>query len=137
MSKPNQKHAEKTIVVVDDDKAIRELIIHKLTKLGYKAIGCGEAEAAFAEFEQRIPHLVCLDLALPTSSGFEVCEFMRADPSLVDVPVLVITARVGLEDHARALEVGADEVLEKPFRFPELADHVERLLLQGRQHTEA
>lgn len=130
------RNPKKTVMIIDDDKATRELIGRKLKEWGYRTISCGEAEAAFDCFREEAPHLVCLDLALPTRSGFEVCEYMRADPCLIDIPVLVITARTGLEDHARAIEVGADEILDKPFRFNDLETHVQHLIRHGRLPTE-
>ena len=87
-----------------------------------------DAESAIEVIHSQPIDMVCLDLALPQESGFSVCRELRSKPETEAVPVLVITARTGLEDYARAMEFGADRFMEKPFKGKELLNNVRELL---------
>ncbi|MEZ4272152.1 MAG: response regulator [Myxococcota bacterium] len=121
--------AAKTILVVEDAEAVRGLIVEQLSKQGYKTLEVTDGEEALNKLRTHEVDLVCLDLALPLQSGFSVCEAIRADPLLKHLPILVITARTGLQDYSRALELGANRFLEKPFKARDLLAHVKELIV--------
>lgn len=119
---------KRTVVVVEDDPEIRKLIRKFLEKLELEVLEAGTGKAALALLEAQVPALVCLDLMLPESSGYSICERIRADARLRDVPVLMISARAMPSDRAHAEEVGANAYLIKPIRFTSFQATVLELL---------
>src|SRR5437763_14086222 len=115
-------------LVVEDDPEIRKLIRKYLEKLGFSVREAGTGKAALVLLEQIDPVLVCLDLMLPESSGYEICDHMRKTPRLKSVPVLVISARAMPTDRAQAEEVGASAYLIKPIRWVSFAATVRALV---------
>jgi two-component system, OmpR family, phosphate regulon response regulator PhoB len=119
----------KTILVVEDDPSLRKLVSRRLQQMGLEAVEVDSGEDALSWLsEHEPPCLVCLDLALPSMSGFRVCEQIRAAPRTRGVPVLVMTARTSMQDHTFALEVGANAFLEKPFKLKDFESEVNGLL---------
>jgi two-component system, OmpR family, phosphate regulon response regulator PhoB len=116
------------ILVVEDERDIAALVAYHLTKEGYRvrtAEGGHEAlEAARAEK----PDLMILDLMLPGFSGYEVLQEMRRRPELMEVPVVVLTARRDEADRVKGLELGADDYVTKPFSPRELVLRVSAVL---------
>jgi CheY-like chemotaxis protein len=120
-------------LVVEDDPEIRKLLRKYLEKLGFEVDEAGTGKAALALLETvRVPAIVCLDLMLPDSSGYVVCERIRALPRLADVPVLIISARSMPPDRAQAEEVGATAYLIKPIRWASFSETVQRLTTTAR-----
>jgi DNA-binding response OmpR family regulator len=117
--------------VVEDDPDIRKLIRRYLEKLDLDVDEAATGKAALSHLQRHKPALVCLDLMLPESSGYEICEQIRAAPSLAGVPVLVISARAMPPDRALAEEVGADAYLVKPIRASSFFTTVASLLERG------
>jgi DNA-binding response OmpR family regulator len=100
------------VLVADDDADLRELIAFTLTQAGYFVIKAGDGPAAVRHFQAEAPDLVVLDVNMPGLSGFQVCEAIRRDSR---VPVMMLTVRGEEEDLVRALGLGADDYLTKPF----------------------
>jgi DNA-binding response OmpR family regulator len=100
------------VLVADDDADLRELIAFTLTQAGYFVIKAGDGPAAIRHFQAESPDLVVLDINMPGLSGFQVCEAIRRDSR---VPVMMLTVRGEEEDLVRALGLGADDFLTKPF----------------------
>ena len=100
------------VLVADDDADLRELIAFTLTQAGYFVIKAGDGPAAVRLFQAEAPDLVVLDVNMPGLSGFQVCEAIRRDSR---VPVMMLTVRGEEEDLVRALGLGADDYLTKPF----------------------
>lgn len=120
---------KKAVLVVEDDASLRKLVCKHLEKMGYQVSEADDGEAALAWLDANpCPALICLDLALPSMSGFRVCEQVRSTPRTREVPVLVITARTTVQDHTFALEMGADAFLEKPFKLKDFENEVKALL---------
>jgi DNA-binding response OmpR family regulator len=113
------------ILVVDDDPDLLALVAFALTNAGYAVIKAADAGPAIAAFDRELPNLVLLDINLPSGSGFDVCRTIR-DRS--QVPVMMLTARGEEEDLVRALELGADDYLTKPFSPRTLLARVKALL---------
>jgi DNA-binding response OmpR family regulator len=124
-----KESARKIVLVVEDDPSLRKLVCKHLEKMGYQVVEVDDGEAALTWLEANpCPALICLDLALPSMSGFRVCEQVRSAPRTREVPVLVITARTTVQDHTFALEMGADAFLEKPFKLKDFENEVKALL---------
>jgi DNA-binding response OmpR family regulator len=114
-----------TVLVVDDERKIRELVRPYLERAGYAVLlaDCGEAALQTAARVQ--PDLVVLDLMLPDLPGEEVARSLR---ELSDVPIIMLTAKASEEDRVAGLRLGADDYLVKPFSPRELAARVEAVL---------
>ena len=115
-------------LVVEDDPEIRQLLRKYLEKLQFTVSEAGTGKAAWALLEKAAPALVCLDLMLPESSGYEICERIRATPRLRQLPVLVVSARSLPPDRALAEEVGATAYLIKPIRWKSFSETVRSLV---------
>ena len=115
------------VLVAEDDPAICRVLQAHLSRMGCEVIVANDGLAAIDALSQS-PELVCLDLALPVVSGWEVCRRIRSTEETRTLPVLILTGRDGLDDHAAALEAGADVFLLKPFRAKEFTEQVKTLL---------
>ena len=115
--------------IIEDDKDLGEMLERHLLHQRMRVSRFSEGKSALATLDatDALPDVVCLDLALPDISGFEVCARLRAHARAADVPILVITARTSLEDHARADEVGADAYMEKPIRLKAFMSAIESM----------
>ncbi len=113
------------ILVVEDEKAIREAVGAYLEKEGYWVTPAEDGAIALDEFDKHKFDLVVLDLMLPKIPGEEVCRAMR---NTSDVPIIMLTAKGELEDRVTGLELGADDYLVKPFSPRELVARVRALL---------
>lgn len=116
----------RTILVVDDDPHIREVLEFALQAEGYAVVSCGSGEEAVRRFRSDGPDLVVLDINLPGIDGLEVCRRLRALPSAV--PILMLTCRDEEVDRVLGLETGADDYVAKPFAKRELLARVKALL---------
>jgi two-component system response regulator MprA len=115
-----------TVLVVDDDRALRQAITRALSLEGYSVIDARDGVEALVQVEQQRPGLVILDLGLPSLDGLTVCEVMRARHDRT--PVLVLTARNQVSDKVAGLDAGADDFMSKPFALAELLARVRALL---------
>jgi DNA-binding response OmpR family regulator len=121
-------------LVVEDDPAARFLLTRILRAIGLSPIGFGSAEAAIAYIEMNgAPSFVSIDVCLPRMSGFELCEWLRANTR--GVATAVVTARAGLTDETRALSLGA-AYIEKPVRMRHYCAVVRALLGDDDDATE-
>jgi len=100
------------ILIADDDHDLLELVGFALAQAGFVTIKAADGRAALDSFEREGPDLVVLDINMPRATGFEVCAQIRTRSN---VPVMMLTARGEEEDVVRALELGADDYLTKPF----------------------
>jgi two-component system alkaline phosphatase synthesis response regulator PhoP len=117
--------AMKTILVVDDESNIVELVRLYLETDGYTVVTASDGEKALAMYERHDPDLVVLDVMLPKLSGFEVCRELRRRG---DVPILMLTARSEDVDAIVGLELGADDYVTKPFNPRALVARVKAIL---------
>ena len=116
------------ILVVDDNPTNVELLFAYLKPFGYKLEKAFDGEAALKMIESDPPDLILLDLMMPGLSGYEVCEKIKSETSTQLIPVIVITALKELSDKIKAIEMGADDFLMKPFNKVELITRVKSLL---------
>jgi DNA-binding response OmpR family regulator len=108
----------RTVLVVDDEPLIREVVVRYLEREGYRVIECGDGETARQLVQRHNPDLVVLDVMLPGIDGLEVCRWIRTRS---DTPVILLTARGEETDRIVGLELGADDYVVKPFSPRELA----------------
>jgi two-component system, OmpR family, response regulator MprA len=114
------------LLVVDDDRAVRESLRRALTLEGYEVELAEDGADGLARMAGAIPDAVVLDVAMPTVDGIEMCRRLRHDGSTV--PVLMLTAREAVTDRVAGLDAGADDYLVKPFALEELLARLRALL---------
>ncbi|WP_109809489.1 response regulator transcription factor [Sphingosinithalassobacter portus] len=115
----------RTVLVVDDDSHIRQLLVFALAKAGFDTIEAEDGEAALALAESAAPHLVVLDINMPRMDGLEVCRRLRAAS---DVPVLFLSSRDEEIDRVLGIELGADDYVVKPFSPREVVARITAIL---------
>jgi DNA-binding response OmpR family regulator len=118
-----------TILVVEDEPALRDTLSYNLKKDGFTVEAVGDGRAALDSARKLRPDLIVLDLMLPEIDGFEVCRILRKE---MTTPILMLTARDDEIDRVVGLEVGADDYLTKPFSMRELMARVKAQLRRAR-----
>jgi two-component system response regulator MtrA len=116
------------IVVADDDVDIRELVEFKLSTMGHDIVAVGDGAAAIEACRAQLPDLCVLDVMMPGVSGLDAIRIIRSDPDLLELPVILLTARAQESDVTMGFDSGADDYITKPFSPRELAARVEALL---------
>jgi two-component system response regulator MprA len=114
------------LLVVDDDRALRDVLRRALTLAGYEMRQADSGAGALAEIAASVPDAVVLDVGLPDIDGLEVCRLLRREGNRV--PVLMLTARDAVSDRIDGLDAGADDYLVKPFDIDELKARLRALL---------
>jgi two-component system response regulator MprA len=114
------------ILVVDDDRAVREALGRALRQEGYEVEAAGNGDQALQQMEERAPDAVVLDVLMPPPNGLEVARSLRRGGDRT--PILMLTARDAVEDRVEGLDAGADDYLVKPFALAELLARVRALL---------
>ena len=114
------------ILVVDDDRAVREAVGRALRQEGYEVDAAGNGDQALQQVEERPPDAIVLDVLMPPPNGLAVCRALRQAGDRT--PILMLTARDAVEDRVEGLDAGADDYLVKPFALAELLARVRALL---------
>ncbi|MGV7234805.1 MAG: phosphate regulon transcriptional regulator PhoB [Nitrosomonadaceae bacterium] len=117
-----------TILVVEDEPAIQELILYGLRQAGHETFCAGDAEQAMKIVNDVLPDLVLLDWMLPGMSGIEFAKMLRQVPRTKNIPIIMLTARTEESDKVSGLEVGADDYITKPFSPRELVARIKAVL---------
>ena len=123
-----------TILVVEDEEDLRDIIIYNLNREGYEAIGVESGEEGLNLAKDIKPDLVLLDLMLPGMNGMDVCRNVKQDSNTQDIPIIIVSAKGEEADIVSGLELGADDYLTKPFSPRILLARVRAVL---RRSTEA
>lgn len=118
---------KQTILVVEDDKMIRDLVSIYLKKSGYDVVEAVDGEEAKEVFLSKHPCLIILDLMLPKLSGEEFCTWVR-EQERNEVSIIMLSAKSRIEDKINGLKIGADDYIVKPFEPEELLAHIEAVL---------
>ena len=113
---------KKTVLIVEDEKSIVDIVKFNLEKEGYAALTAYDGEAGLEAARNGNPDLILLDVMLPKMNGFDLCRILRDEGS--SVPVIILTAREGESDKVLGLEIGADDYITKPFSMRELMARV-------------
>jgi DNA-binding response OmpR family regulator len=119
-----------TVLVVDDEEIVREVVVRYLEREGYRTLEAADGDRARELLERNEPHLVVLDLMLPGTDGLALCRWIR---SKSDLPIIMLTARGEEADRIVGLELGADDYVTKPFSPRELAARVRSVLRRSSQ----
>jgi DNA-binding response OmpR family regulator len=114
-----------TVLLVDDEKRMLDLLELYLSPKGYRCVKCGSGPAAVEYLENRNADLVLLDIMMPEIDGWETCKRIR---EFSDVPIIMVTARDQTPDIVKGLKIGADDYITKPFDEAELLARVEAVL---------
>ena len=114
-----------TILVVDDEPAVRRVLLMRLQLAGYRVVSAEDGEEALEIFHQECPDLVVLDVMLPKMDGFAVCRRLRAESC---VPIIFLSALESISERVAGLDLGADDYLPKPFSPKELEARISTIL---------
>ena len=126
-----------TILVIDDEKDLIELVKYSLEKEGFQVKGAFNGESGLAAAVRDVPNLVIVDLMLPGMDGLEVCRRLRTDTRSAAVPIIMLTAKSAESDRVVGLELGADDYVTKPFSPRELAARVKAVLRRSSSQAPA
>lgn len=118
----------KTVLVVDDEKDIRDLIAYNLTKEGFTVVAASDGNEALAKVKQHPISVIVLDIMMPGMDGYEVCRAIRANDKTARIPVLFLTARAAEVDQIIGLEIGGDDYIQKPVSPRVLVARVKAML---------
>jgi DNA-binding response OmpR family regulator len=116
------------VLCADDDEDILSLVTLRLERAGFDVVQANDGDAAIELVRSRRPALAVLDVMMPKRTGYEVLAELRADASLCDLKVILLSARVQESDVERGMTAGADAYLAKPFKAGDLVEKVSELL---------
>ena len=119
------------IVVIEDEPDILEIVSYNLKREGYSVVGVDRGDAALNIIRNESPNLIILDLMLPGMDGLSICQQMKSDPIVRDIPIIIVSAKGEESDIVIGLELGADDYLAKPFSPRELLARVKVVLRRG------
>ncbi|HOM60389.1 MAG TPA: response regulator [Anaerohalosphaeraceae bacterium] len=122
-----------TILIVEDEEDVQELIGYNLRKHGYQTEAALDGKTALSKAQAGKPDLVLLDLMIPRIDGLQVCRILKSDSSTAKIPIIILTAKGTETDIVTGLEAGADDYITKPFSPQVLLARVKAVL---RRHTE-
>ena len=125
-----------TILVVDDELPIIELIQYNLKKEGFAVLTAENGAQALELARTEKPDLIILDLMLPDMGGFDICRILRNDSSTARIPIIMATAKTSDSDIVSGLELGADDYITKPFSPKVLVARVKSVLRRFQEHPE-
>ncbi len=118
-------------LVVDDDQLLLRLVEINLTKIGVKVLTAPSGREALRLASAERPHIILLDIMMPGMDGYEVLRQLKASDETRDIPIIMLTAKTGMEDREKCLEMGAVVYMTKPFKLEELRETVKRLVFSG------
>jgi len=127
--------APATILAVDDEPELTELISYHLGRLGHRVLTAANGWEALEKVRHERPDIILLDLMLPDLDGFGVCEILRRDPLTATIPVIIISAWASVDSRHLGLELGALDYITKPFSPHELIERVNRFVSQRADRT--
>ena len=123
-----------SILIVDDEDMIRSLLRLTLVRAGYEVTEAETGEEAISIVREQKPDLVLLDVMMPGIDGFAVCEQIRQDPAVGDIPIIMLSARKDPRSRQESRRVGATDYLTKPWVTDELLWHVNEALKSTDRH---
>ncbi len=118
-----------TILVVDDEPDLVEIVRFRLEKEGYKVLSAGDGRAGLAAAIEKSPDLVVLDVMMPGLDGFEVLFQMKNNPKTKDTPVVMLTAKTDMSSISKGWGMDVDNYVTKPFNVDDLAKTVKNVLV--------
>jgi DNA-binding response OmpR family regulator len=124
--------SKKTILVIEDEKNIQELLKFNLEEEGHRVVCASTGDKGLEAAGREKPDLIILDVMLPGVNGIDICKSLRANAKFTATPILMLTARAQESDKVLGLELGADDYVTKPFSTRELTARVKALLRRAR-----
>ena len=121
----------KQILIVEDEKPIRDMIAFGLRRAGFDVLEAGDCVTARARVVDNHPDLMLIDWMLPDTSGLELTRWVKRNEATSEVPIIMLTARAEEDDKVRGLEGGADDYITKPFSPRELVARIQAVLRRG------
>ncbi|MDO9451496.1 MAG: phosphate regulon transcriptional regulator PhoB [Stagnimonas sp.] len=118
----------KQILVVEDEVSIRDMLRFALERVEFRITVAANAQEARLRIAESRPDLILLDWMMPGLSGVEYAKELKAGATTKDIPIIMVTARAEEEDKVRALNIGADDYVSKPFSFPELIARIQAVM---------
>ena len=115
-------------LVVDDSITVRRVTQRLLERNGMKVMTAKDGVDALSILQEHLPDIILLDIEMPRMDGYELASHVRADARLADIPIVMITSRVGEKHRARAIEIGVNDYLGKPYQENQLLDAIEPLV---------
>jgi len=128
--------ARETVLVVDDEEDILELVKYNLEKEGYTVVGVTTGEDALAATRRKMPDVLVLDLMLPGVDGLEVCRRLKGDETTRHIPIIMLTAKGSEADIVTGLEMGAADYVTKPFSPRVLTARLKAVLRRDAETTD-
>ncbi|HZW36354.1 MAG: response regulator transcription factor [Deltaproteobacteria bacterium] len=125
-----------SILIVEDDREIRDLLVHYLRKEGFRPVAARDGEEGLAKARSEKPDLILLDILLPKMDGLELLRKIRADREIARIPVAMLTAKGDETDRIVGLELGADDYIPKPFSPREVVARIHAILRRSRNPPE-
>jgi chemosensory pili system protein ChpA (sensor histidine kinase/response regulator) len=116
------------ILVVDDSVTVRKVTSRVLRRQGYRVLTAKDGIEALKSMQDEIPAVILLDIEMPRMDGFEVATRVRASQVLKDIPIVMITSRTGDKHRQRAMELGVDHYMGKPYQEEHLLETLNQLL---------
>jgi DNA-binding response OmpR family regulator len=116
------------ILIAEDEPDIRELVAFTLRFAGHEVITTSNGEEAYYKAQEIIPDLIMMDVRMPKMTGYDACRAMKQVPSLVDIPVVFLSAKGQDAEIQTGLDAGAEEYLLKPFAPDQLVERVKAIL---------
>lgn len=120
--------SKQTILVVDDEQDLLDLIEYNLRQEGYEVILAEDGQEGIQKAREHMPDLVLLDIMMPQMDGIEVCDRMREDPDLSHIPIIFLTARSDEKTEIEGLNKGADDYITKPISTNKLVSRIKAVL---------
>jgi two-component system response regulator MprA len=131
----NQESAPRRVLVVDDERSIIDFIRVGLQAEGFQVESAQDGPTGLSLARMLVPDVIVLDVMLPGVDGLKITQRLRAEPTTMNIPILMLTARDGVRDRVAGLEIGADDYLVKPFSFEELLARIRALLRRQQRMT--
>lgn len=122
-------------LVVDDSITVRRVTQRLLERNGMKVLTARDGMDAIAVLAEHLPDVILLDIEMPRMDGYEVAAQVRNDPRTASIPIIMITSRVGDKHRARAIELGVDDYLGKPYQEAQLLEAIEPLVARRRAQS--
>ena len=116
------------LVIIEDDKDIRELLSYNISSLGYQVHSFSNGESGLKYLRNNKSNLVLLDLMLPGINGYDICRIIKSDPKLKNLLIIMLTAKGSEADIVKGLELGADDYIVKPFSSSILSARISAVL---------
>ena len=120
--------SQATVLVIDDEKDVLELLRYNLEKAGFEVVAARDGESGLQAAMAAPPEAILLDIMMPGLDGLAVCRRLREEPRTARIPIILLTAKAGEADRVVGLELGADDYVVKPFSPRELVARIRALL---------